>query len=152
MEFPTDKYVRVSDLEWDLKGPCSDCPFRRDAPDHEGVAKAVVGYYETMENHKFAHTCHKTDNRPVCDGPRNHDGPVQHCGGALLFVAKADVPFQRPMMLAAEAGKLDLDALFERAKKDKLVFGSFQELAAYYLKMAQRILADKPKETPCPAT
>ncbi len=126
-------------IAWDMKGPCADCPFRRDAPDHEGVAASIVGYVESIERGEFSHTCHKTDN--CADGPKNHVGQIQHCGGALHFLVRAKCDLQLPLLKAAEAGKLDVHAMTRRARRDRRVFGSVRELVTYYLGVAQRILA-----------
>ena len=131
-------------LSWDMTGPCADCPFRRNAPEHEGVCAAIVGHLEAINNHRFAHTCHKTD--PNADGPVNGSEappPLQHCGGAMHFLVRAGdgCDLQLPLLKAAEAGKLDLSELVKRAEADERVFASVRELVEYYLAMANRIMA-----------
>jgi len=110
--------ITARDVAWDLKNPCNDCPFKRKTAFHEGVAGGLPQLIESLEDGRFAHTCHKTDNRSNCDGPRNHDGPVQHCAGALLMLLKprSKHGLQLPLLQAAEAGKFDLDDMIQRAK------------------------------------
>lgn len=132
------RYISADQLGWDLKGPCNDCPFRKNAPEHEGVAAAIPGYIESIREHRFSHTCHKTDNE--ADGPKNHKGKIQHCAGALHFMVKARCDLQRPLLQAIDAGQLDVHAMCKRARRDKRVFGSIKQLVNYYAAMAQRIL------------
>lgn len=121
-----------------LKRPCNDCPFRRDAPDHIGVAKSIPGYVEAIESNRFAHTCHKTDNRPSVDGPRNHQGAVQHCAGALHFLIRSGHELQLPFVEAVQAGKVSYKPLRRRARRDESIFASVRELLLYYLEMVKR--------------
>lgn len=137
----TPEFLTADQVAWDMKGPCNDCPFRRDAPDHEGVCASVKGYIEALEENRFSHSCHKTDNR--ADGPRNHTGAVQHCGGALHFIVRAKCDLQLPLLQAADAGKINLRELSTRARRDKRVFASVSELLSYYIAMARRILEKK---------
>lgn len=136
-----DPFLTVDKVSWDLKGPCNDCPFRRNAPDHEGIVANVVTYVESLRGGVFSHTCHKTDNR--ADGPKNHVGPVQHCGGALHFMIRAKCDLQGPLIQAVDANKLDIHEVSRRARRDKRVFGSVRELIEYYLAMARRIMEKK---------
>jgi hypothetical protein len=139
---PSDvEFLLAKDLEWDMPSPCNDCPFRRDAPDHLGVVRNVVGYLNAIEDGRFSHTCHKTDNR--ADAPKNWSGRPKHCAGALLFLTRAKCDLQLPLLEAGQSGKIDLKALAERAKKDDRVFSSTLELIVYYVSMGQRLLHAK---------
>jgi hypothetical protein len=86
---------------------------------------------QSITDGKVAHTCHKTDNRPSCDGPRNYPGPPQHCAGLILMLLKTGrgMDLQIPMLRAAEAGKLDLALMTAKAKRSPDVFrlGEFIE-------------------------
>lgn len=86
---PVAAALRIN-VEYDLKKPCGDCPFLKTTPFHVGVAANFEGYMESMSRQEFAHTYHKTDNRDEVDGPRNHQGPTQHCVGALLMLLKSE--------------------------------------------------------------
>ena len=78
-------------VEYNLKKPCDDCPFKKSTPFHVGVAQSIQGYADSLDAGTFAHTCHKTENRPECDGPRNHAGKAEHCFGALLMILKTSL-------------------------------------------------------------
>jgi len=125
----------ASEVGWDLKKPCGDCPFTKAAPFHGGVAQSLVMYFDSIDSGKFAHTCHKTDMRPECDGPHTWKGKPQHCVGALLMLLKTGdgKDLQLPLLQAAEQGKIDLAALVEQAKADDNVF-TLNELLEFYLK------------------
>lgn len=144
-----EEYLDPKDVDWDMHAPCADCPFRRDAPDHAGICAAIPSYFENIEAGRFAHACHKTDNRGAVDGPKNFKGErTKHCGGALLFLIKVDAPIQMPFIDAMNDGRLDLKALVARAKADTIVFGSWIELAEYYMAAAQRILHEQKTDPP----
>lgn len=137
------------ELAWDMTGPCADCPFRRDAPEHEGVCAAIVGYVKVMDEQRFAHTCHKTD--PVADGPVNGSTSpptLQHCGGALHFMVRAGHDMQLPLAKAIDARKIDVVALAKRARRDERIFASVREMVEYYLAMATRIMAARKSDPP----
>lgn len=131
--------VLASDVRYDLRNPCADCPFMKTTPFHQGVAKSIPGLCESIESRSFAHTCHKTDTRPQCDGPvagTETGKPVQHCVGSLLMLLKTGngKDLQLPFLQAIEAGKLsveDVHALTARAKADPNVF-TLRELILFY--------------------
>lgn len=128
--------TKFSDLDWSRLNPCNDCPFLKTTPYHGGVAGSLLKYLDTIEDGNFAHTCHKTDNRPACDGPRDFEGEKpQHCAGALLCLTKTGngKDLQVPLLQAAEAGLLDLKALTARAKLAKFVF-TLPEMVRFYLR------------------
>lgn len=125
----------VDEIGWDLKRPCADCPFVRTSPAHEGVAGSLPAYMESIESNQFAHSCHKTDMRPECDGPHTWHGKPQHCVGALMMLLKTGegMDLQLPLLQAAQEGKLDLAEMTAAAKANADVF-TVKELLAFYLK------------------
>lgn len=137
----TREYLTTDNVAWNLARPCADCPFRRDAPDHLGVVKSLPEYLDSIRGGTFAHTCHKTDNRSSCDGPRSFTGEqAEHCAGALHFLIRCGegLDLQLPLLQAIEAGKLDIHAACKAAEADEAVFGSLKEFIAYYLAMLDR--------------
>lgn len=123
----------VDNVAWNRTTPCSDCPFLKTSPFHEGVADSIPQYVESIQRGQFAHTCHKTDNRADCDGPRNFNGQPQHCAGAILMLLKTGMAtdLQLPLLQAAERGELDLKAMTAKAKVAAAVF-TLPELLRFY--------------------
>ncbi len=126
--------LSMDDVDWDMKNPCDQCPFLRSTPYHEGVAASLVGYHESIVAGTFGHTCHKTDNRPAVDGPKN--SPLErpkHCVGAVMMLLKSGegADLQLPLLNAAEAGKIDLKEMTKRAHADRNVF-SVVDLLMFY--------------------
>ena len=132
--------IHGGEIAWDRISPCGDCPFLKTTPYHGGVAASLPAYFESINNHTFAHTCHKTDNRPECDGPRNHVGTMQHCVGALLMLLKTGkgMDLQLPLLKAAEAGKIDLASRMRQARKWKNVYTVGELLDFYQAEVARR--------------
>jgi len=134
-----ESQVLASDIAWELRSPCADCPFMKSSPFHQGVASHIPGYVESIRNNEFAHTCHKTDHRLSVDGPlrgKPNGRPVQHCAGATLMLLKTGRGFdlQLPLLEALECGKLTSEQLQEmtaRAKADPNVFTVPQLLRFY---------------------
>jgi len=125
----------ASDLHWDLEQPCNDCPFRKGVPFHKGVCSSLPLYLGEIERGNFAHTCHKTDNRPSCDGPRPENATMQHCAGAIIMLLKTGEGYdlQRPLLKAVDAGKLDLKKMAAIAKGDTKCY-TVLELVKFYAK------------------
>jgi hypothetical protein len=117
----TLKITTFRDLDWDLKRPCQDCPFRRSTPPHEGTAAAAFDTILSLEDHRFAHSCHKTDPRSDSPGGRRLTGRPKHCRGALIMIVKSGKGYdlQLPLLRAGEAGLIDLDELTRAAKADR---------------------------------
>lgn len=136
----TPKITTVKDLDWDLEHPCGDCPFLKSSPFHEGVATALVSHCESIDEGKFAHTCHRTDNREACDGPKNWTkGKPKHCAGAILMLLKTGngKDLQLPLLQAAEAGLFDIHRMAAIAEKDTKVF-TMDEMFKFYLREIKR--------------
>lgn len=145
-----DKEVLAADVHWDMRNPCADCPFMKTTPFHQGVAKSIPNVVGSINEGRFAHTCHKTDTRKACDGPvagKETGKPVQHCIGSILMLLKTGKgkDLQLPFLQAIESGKLstaDLSKLTARAKSDPNVFTIFSFITFYRDKL-QKMLAKK---------
>ena len=120
----------IEELHWEMKSPSDDCPFRRDAPAHVGIASAIPGYFNNFQKGDFSHSCHKTD--PAAEGYVRGNETVQHCAGALMFLVRADLPLQKPCFNALNDKKFELDDLVARAHQADEVFDSVAELLDYY--------------------
>lgn len=119
------KLKSFRELDWSRRSPCLDCPFLRTSRFHEGIATCVESTVASIEMGRFVHSCHKTDNNPECDGPRNYKGDKpQHCAGAILMLLKTGdgADLQSGLLQAYSAGLIDLKAMRRRARKDKRVF------------------------------
>ena len=129
-------------VTWDRKSPCNDCPFLKSSPPHSGILKDVPHTIQSIKEFRFAHTCHKTDNREDCDGPHKWTGEKpQHCAGAILMFLKTggDAQFQVPFLLAAQHGLVDLDEWEALAKADSDCF-TLREFLDFYLRYLKREL------------
>lgn len=133
------------DLDWSRKTPCHDCPFLRTSPFHEGIAARAESVATSIINNTFAHTCHMTDNNPMCDGPHNwKKAKPQHCAGAIMMLLKTGrgMDLQLPLLHAASAGRLDLTEMKKRAKADKRVF-TFSQFIKFNIDGMRKLLAKK---------
>lgn len=129
-----EETILESDLRFDLKHPCGDCPFLKSSPFHQGVAKSLPEYIETIEAQNFAHTCHKTDNRKAVDGPRNHDGAPQHCAGSLIMLLRDRKHWmQRPLVRAMDDGRFDVTGFMAATKGDRRRVFTMKGLLRFYL-------------------
>lgn len=139
----------MTDVNWKVKNPCGDCPFLRTSPFHEGVAGSIPGMMESIANNTFSHSCHKTDNRPTCDGPRNYVGETpEHCAGSILMLLKTGRGFdlQLPFLKAADEGKVDIVEWARRAKAANNVFTVPEMLRFYTKHLARHIRRDRLKK------
>ena len=82
--------LKGSDIGFDLKTPCTNCPFRKTAPQHSGIANSLIKFRELIKVGEFAHTCHMTDERSDNPGAKLFNGKVHHCVGALMMCEKMD--------------------------------------------------------------
>lgn len=121
--------TETTEMRFDLKRPCKDCPFREGAPYHEGVLKDIPKYHSLIEKGKMAHSCHMTDPRSDSPAGQAYKGPVQHCAGLLLMMAN-DVNLLGDYQAAAWSdGKwkpMDMDRTVK-------VFKDFGALLKHYL-------------------
>ncbi len=107
-------------MNFDLKTPCPNCPFRSDIRPY--LTKARVDQLESdLERCTF--TCHKTtvhdgDSGDMKDGPN-----AQHCAGALILLEKLRRPSQM-MRIAERLGLYDRTKLEMKAP----VFDSFRKM------------------------
>jgi hypothetical protein len=83
-------------MRFDLKRPCSHCPFRNDRAPYLNAKRART-IAESLVQHTFA--CHETT---VDTGAGEREATVdsQHCAGALIMLEHARQPSQ--MMRIAE--------------------------------------------------
>jgi hypothetical protein len=122
----------AADLDWDLKRPCADCPFRRSTPFHAGVCSSALNYLRSIEAHNFSHTCHKTDPASDSEQGQAYGGRLKHCVGSLFMLLKTGDGFdlQMPLLQAAEDGKLDIHELARAAEADEECYTLSEFLAA----------------------
>lgn len=121
-------------ISYNLKSPCSDCPFTKSAKHHIGVAKDLVKLSKSLESKSFGHTCHKTDERS--DGyVEGHKGPMEHCAGAMIMLKKMNHE-QPNLMLEVRRGNLDPD----QYEMEDDVFDSFDDMKLHYLPYVERLL------------
>lgn len=116
--------ILPKDIDWDLKRPCADCPFKRSTSWHQGVAANCVETTEAIFGGRFAHTCHKTDGRSDSDEGKRYTGRIKHCRGALLMLTKTGrgMDLQRPLINAIDRGQLDIEELARAAEHDTECF------------------------------
>lgn len=103
-----------SQLNYDMKEPCNDCPFRKSTPwDMKGVGIDKLNFMvdTIVYGQEGAHTCHKTDPRADYEPAKDYKGGLQHCVGFLRMCEKG---FSRKLSSrtgtahrAILAGKLD---------------------------------------------
>ena len=128
----SNRPLETVDMDFDLYHPCEDCPFSHNAPEsHGGVIGSIPQYVELMEAGTLSHTCHKTDNRVSCDGPRNFKGDKpKHCAG-LLHMQVDGIGIQTGLQWALANEKIDLDRLCDAAGSGR-AFKDIPEMARHY--------------------
>lgn len=144
--------VLASDVHWDLRNPCADCPFIKSSPYHQGVAESIPALCESIDNGSFAHTCHKTDYRKQCDGPvagKETGRAIQECAGSTLMLLKTGngKDLQLPLLQAMESGKFSSEAVQEmtaRAKRDPNIF-TIREFLHFYARKLNQMVAKRRK-------
>lgn len=137
----------VDELDWTRKASCKDCPFLKSSKFHEGIASNLPSYAESISEGKLIHTCHKTDNREGCDGPRNYKGEKpQHCYGAIMMMLKSysSIPTPMPILEASRKNLLRPGLLYfaRRARKDTKFF-TWKEMISFYAKGIEEHYAAK---------
>lgn len=127
----TVKSVPVHEIGFELREVCRECPFRMDAPDHEGMATDIfLDIKRAAETGEFAHSCHLSDPRSDYPGARLINGKVQHCVGAIISCEKSNKG-QMPYL----AGMIKHDLTPEDFKGWERV-GTFDELRKKYAPQA----------------
>lgn len=72
-------------MKFDLKQPCSTCPFRTDKYFYLPVTRKR-NIRDSLLKQQATFTCHKDIEKP--------DDEKQHCGGALILLEKLERPNQ----------------------------------------------------------
>jgi len=117
-------------IGYDLRAPCAECPFRLDAPEHEGIATAIFARHtKAMEDGTFVHSCHRTDERSDYEGAKVVKGKIQHCVGAIIACEKS-----KKQQIGYLLG---LKALFKELKGWDLI-GTITQLQRKYMPQAYR--------------
>lgn len=76
-------------MNFDLKSPCSNCPFRNDVETYisgeraESISRAIYDKDGTFTCHNHAHSL-----------GLDKEKPEQHCAGAMIILEKMDKPNQ----------------------------------------------------------
>jgi hypothetical protein len=122
--------VDSTDLAFDLKKPCDDCPFTKNAKMHEGVVQDLIPQIKLMEEGRFMHSCHKTDPRADHGRETPPNGSIQHCAGVLLMMKKNPDLLGKGQCMAIFQKKWKPDLMSKDAEKN--AFESLGELAAHY--------------------
>lgn len=114
-------------MNFDLKTPCNQCPFRRDCPPRWLGHKRAAQIAGSLDEGK-TFTCHKTGRAPG----RSDE---QHCAGALIVLKKAQGGFSGNISLAIALGLFDYRAL----DLDAPVFNTFEEFIRHHERDTVRI-------------
>lgn len=102
---PNPNEVDPYKFKWDLTKPCSDCPFIKDTPTHDGIHSNLQSIVGHLEHGNFAHSCHKT--HPGADGWNpEYRGEIQNCAGLTIMQHKLGEPTY-PMVRAILSNELD---------------------------------------------
>lgn len=105
MPMSTDRMP--ANIRYDLKRPCSDCPFTPRAALHQGVGHDLGDALAVqIMSGSAAHTCHKTDPRADSPEGQRYQGEVQHCAGFLLMMERAS-DRQNSAQRACQDGRFD---------------------------------------------
>ncbi len=139
----------MSEVGYDLKAPCNDCPFRRSSPLHKGVLHSLPDYEKRITEGEFGHSCHKTDERADSGFVSLVNGKIQHCVGALAFMKKmeeADDP-EEPK-LKTQMGLLR--ALVRGVEYDKIptddIYDDFDDIVKAYKPLIDELVEKDKKE------
>jgi hypothetical protein len=83
-------------MRFEMKKPCSDCPFRKDVTPYLEYKRVIeIVNALTIENKTFA--CHKTVNQD-----KREQINEQHCAGALIIMEKNKIAYNNNMIRIAE--------------------------------------------------
>lgn len=99
-------------MNFDLKTPCKDCPFRTDVRGYITASRARE-IIDAITSQQKTFACHKTTKHDD-DGEHIPRDKEQHCAGATIFLERMDAPNQM-MRIAERIGfydrrKLDMAA------------------------------------------
>jgi hypothetical protein len=99
-------------MKFNLKTPCSNCPFRTDVKPYltKGRAKEIC---QGLVERQGTFSCHKTTEHDE-DGDTRETKDSQHCAGAMILLEKMNAPNQL-MRIAERFGdynhkELDMEA------------------------------------------
>ncbi len=120
----------MKEMRFDLRSPCDDCPFRTNAPMHEGIIAELTSKIDSLLDDGLVHSCHKTDPRADCEAHKRapKGSPVQHCAGALIMMEKMG----RRQIAAVFA---EIKGIYDpkRLNMEAPVFSSPKEMLLYYV-------------------
>lgn len=106
-------------MNYNLKSPCEDCPFRKDRPFplNRGRSREI---HRGISNDGFGFACHKT----TTELGRDSDHPkAEHCAGALILAEKREQPHQM-MRIMERIGLYDAS----KVNMEAPVYDSFEEM------------------------
>ncbi|ABO60538.1 hypothetical protein Bcep1808_7668 (plasmid) [Burkholderia vietnamiensis G4] len=86
-------------MNFDLKKPCKDCPFRSDITFHLNTER-VEEICDAITRKQQTFACHKTTQHDDETGDHIPHDKEQHCAGALILLERMNKPNQ--MMRIAE--------------------------------------------------
>jgi hypothetical protein len=125
-----ERRVRHRIMDYDLKKPCDNCPFRRGTSmrlTNTRVREVVGG----MIKNGGEFPCHKTieileDDCGEDAGYRAKNGKSKHCAGALIFAEKNKASTQM-MRICERIGMYNSTALMSNHEAVKSVFDTYNE-------------------------
>ena len=126
-----EEFISPRDIGYRLNKPCSECPFRKDAPYHQGVFVDLPKFQKKIDDGEFLFSCHKTDPRSDSKG-KHVGGKVQHCGGALVFQKNARELENNKILLFAYFSKQFNP---KRIRKSRKVFANMHEMVLHYFNL-----------------
>lgn len=94
-------------MKFDLKSPCVDCPFVKGGSANLTLRPGRLEEIVRDIRKDMSFTCHKTLGKASSE--------QQHCGGALIFLEKENLPNQM-MRIAERIGLYDPNKLKMGAK------------------------------------
>ena len=106
-------------MEFNLKRPCANCPFRTDVTPYLNRARVMELKRELVIGDK-TFTCHKTSHKLGA----SEDQKEEHCAGALILLEKLNSPNQM-MRIAGRLGYYK----YKELDLNSPVFNSFEEMA-----------------------
>lgn len=115
-------------MNYDLKKPCSNCPFRTDIkfyldPERvEEICDAIVHQQATFACHKTTIACKEDESDEMLVGPK-----TQHCAGAMIMLEHMEKPNQM-MRIMERVGGYDRTKL----KMNSPVFKNAEDMVETY--------------------